>query len=135
MYAVGSSHRKKTEFAGKLALGIKDGVLDNVAIGQIGYIMFHYWNNEKATLYRIINHPRIVSKQDIPDGYLLRIAKNAQSFLLLEYTPNKPTNLDNFDIKKVMRKGGGRYLPFVTSLSSILLDKYSTNKNGISNKT
>jgi site-specific DNA-methyltransferase (adenine-specific) len=135
MYAVGSSYRKKTEFAGKLALGIKDGVLDNVAIGQIGYIMFHYWNNEKATLYRIINHPRIVSKQDIPDGYLLRIAKNAQSFLLLEYTPNKPTNLDNFDIKKVMRKGGGRYLPFVTSLSSILLDKYSTNKNGISNKS
>lgn len=110
MYAVGSSYRKKTEFAGKLALGIKDGVLDNVAIGQIGYIMFHYWNNEKATLYRIINHPRIVSKQDIPDGYLLRIAKNAQSFLLLEYTPNKPTNLDNFDIKKVMRKGGGTLL-------------------------
>ena len=119
MYAVGGSYRKKAEPIGKLAIGIKDGALDSVNISNIGYIMFHYWNNENATPYKLINTPRLVSKQDIPSGYLLRMGNDAEEFLLLEYDPNMPAEIDNYDIKKVMRKGKGRYLPFVTSMNSI----------------
>lgn len=119
MYAVGSSCRQKTEPIGQLALGIKDGALDNVNINNIGYIMFHYWNNEKATPYKLLNTPRLVSKLYIPSGYLLRMGKGAEEFLLLDYDPRKPAEIENFNIKKVMRKGKGRYLPFVASMSDI----------------
>ena len=119
MYAVGSPYRQKTEPVGQLALGIKDGMLDDVNINNIGYIMFHYWKNEKATPYRITNNPRIVSKQDIPGGYLLRMTTDAKKFLLLEYDPSKPANIDTYDIMKVQRKGKGRYLPFVASINDI----------------
>ena len=119
MYAVGSPYRQRTEPIGKLALGVKEGILDDVAINRIGYIMFHYWNNPKATPYRITNTPRIVSKQDIPDGYLLRLATDVQKFLLLEYDPCKPADIGNYDIMKVQRKGKGRYMPFVTSRDSL----------------
>ena len=81
--------------------------------------MFHYWKNEKATPYRITNNPRIVSKQDIPGGYLLRMTTDAKKFLLLEYDPSKPANIDTYDIMKVQRKGKGRYLPFVASIHDI----------------
>ncbi len=110
--------RKKTESVGKLAIGIKD---KNIAFENLGYIMFHYWKNEDATPYRIVNSPRIVSKQDIPDGYLLRMTTDAQKFLLLEYNPNKPAIIGEFDIMKVQRKGKGRYLPFVTNIKQIAL--------------
>ena len=119
MYAVGGLYRKKAEPIGKLAIGIKDGALDSVNISNIGYIMFHYWNNEKATPYKLINTPRLVSKQNIPSGYLLRMGNGAEEFLLLEYDPNKPAEIESYDIKRVMRKGKGRYLPFVTALSTI----------------
>lgn len=119
MYAVGSPYRQKTEPVGKLALGIKEGMLDDTVISNIGYIMFHYWKNEKATLYRITNSPKIVCKQDIPDGYLLRLANDSQKFLLLEYDPNKPADIGDFDIMKVQRKGKNRYMPFVTSRADI----------------
>lgn len=121
MYAVGSPYRQKTEPVGKLALGIKEGVLDDVTPSRIGYIMFHYWNSPQATPYRITNTPRIVSKQNIPDGYLLRIASNADRFLLLEYNPDKPADLGTFDIMKVQRKGKGRYMPFVVELKKIIM--------------
>ena len=121
MYAVGSPYRKKTEPVGKLALGIKEGVLDDVTPSRIGYIMFHYWNSPQATPYRITNTPRIVSKQNIPDGYLLRIASNADRFLLLEYNPDKPADLGTFDIMKVQRIGKGRYMPFVVELKKIIM--------------
>ena len=121
MYAVGSPYRKKTEPVGKLALGIKEGVLDDVTPSRIGYIIFHYWNSPQATPYRITNTPRIVSKQNIPDGYLLRIASNADRFLLLEYNPDKPADLGTFDIMKVQRKGKGRYMPFVVELKKIIM--------------
>jgi hypothetical protein len=113
--------RKKTESAGKLAIGIKDGLWKDSLIGNIGYIMFHYWKNDNATPYRVTNSPRIVKMQDIPDGYLLRMDANAKQFLLIEYDPSKPADIGKYDIMKVMRKGKGRYLPFVTSLSSIIL--------------
>lgn len=120
MYAANMATRKKTEPAGKLALGIKEGELDDLMLSKIGYIMFHYWNNQEATAYRITNFPRIVSKQDIPDGYLLRLATNVQKFLLLEYVPGKPADIGAFDIMKVQRKGKGRYMPFVTQLDNII---------------
>lgn len=119
MYAANMATRQKTEPVGKIALGVKEGLLDDVVIGNIGYIMFHYWNNQKAMPYRITNNPRFVCKQDIPDGYLLRIANDAQKFLLLEYDPKKPADIGSFDIMKVQRKGKGRYMPFVTSLDSL----------------
>jgi len=120
MYAANMTTRKKTEPVGKLALGMKEGELDDLMLSKIGYIMFHYWNNQEATAYRITNSPRIVSKQDIPDGYLLRLATNVQKFLLLEYVPGKPTDIGAFDIMKVQRKGKGRYMPFVTQLDNII---------------
>lgn len=119
MYAIGATSRSKTEPVGKLAIGIKDSGLDNILISDIGYIMFHYWNNEKATPYKLLNTPRIVDKQDIPDGYMLRITKDANRFLLIEYDPSKPAKIKKYDISKVQRKGKERYLPFVTSLDSI----------------
>ena len=119
MYAIGSVSRKRTESVGKLAIGLKDGMLGNIILNNIGYIMFHYWNNNTATLHRITSAPRLVGKQDIPDGYLLRMATDAQSFLLLEYNVDGHSDLGRFNIMKVQRKGKGRYLPFVTSLDSI----------------
>lgn len=120
MYAANMTTRKKTEPVGKLALGMKEGELDDLMLSKIGYIMFHYWNNQEATAYRITNSPRIVSKQDIPDGYLLRLATNVQKYLLLEYVPGKPADIGAFDIMKVQRKGKGRYMLFVTQLDNII---------------
>lgn len=120
MYAIGAASRAKTESVGKLAIGIKDSGLDNTLICDIGYIMFHYWNKEKATPYKLIKKPRLVGIQDIPDGYLLRMGNDAKRFLLLEYNPLKPARIGTFDISKVQRKGKERYLPFVTSADSIL---------------
>jgi hypothetical protein len=122
MYAVGPTYRKKTEAVGKLAIGVKEDVFNNVDYSNIGYIMFHYWNNEKATPYKLLCTPRLVSKQNIPSGYLLRMGNGAEEFLLLEYDPSKPADIENYDIKNVMRKGKGRYMPFVTSFKNIIQD-------------
>ena len=119
MYAIGSASRRKTEPVGRLAIGIKDGILDNAVLSRIGYIMFHYWNNEKATPYRVTSAPKLVGKQDIPDGFLLRMDTDAKWFLLIEYDADKPAEIGTFDIGKVMRKGKGRYMPFVAQLNSI----------------
>ena len=119
MYAISSASRRKTEPVGKLAIGIKDGILDNAVLSRIGHIMFHYWNNEKATPYRVTSAPKLVGKQDIPDGFLLRMDTDAKRFLLIEYDADKPAEIGTFDIKKVMRKGKGRYMPFVAQLNSI----------------
>jgi len=119
MYAIGGVARIKTEPIGKLAIGVKENALDNTPINDIGYIMFHYWNNKKATPYRIINRPSLVLKKDVPDGYLLRIGKDVDRFLLLEYDPSKPADIGDFDIIKVQRKGKGRYLPFIVYLKQM----------------
>ncbi len=66
IYAVAPTYRKKTEVAGKLAIGVKEGRLDKVDYSTIGYIMFHYWNNEKATPYKLLSTPKLVSKNEIP---------------------------------------------------------------------
>ena len=119
MYAVGAIVRSKAEPVGKLAMGIKNSGLDNILVSDIGYIMFHYWNNEKATPYKLIKTPRIVDKKDIPNGYMLRIKNDTQRFLLLDYDPSNPAWIGDFDISKVQKKGSERYLPFVTTLSAI----------------
>ena len=119
MYAVGPTYRKKTEAVGKLAIGVKEDVFNNVDYSNIGYIMFHYWNNDKATPYKLLSTPKLVSKQEILDGYLLRMTTGAEKFLMLEYVPNKPADIGAFDIMKVQRKGKGRYLPFVIELKAI----------------
>lgn len=124
MYAIGSTSRKKTEPIGKLAIGIKDGMLNSTDLGRVSYIIFHYWNNDKATPYKLLSTPKLVSKQDIPDGYLLRMGSGAEKFVLLDYNPAQPYNIGSFDIMKVQRKGKGRYMPFVTSIVNI----YSDNK-------
>jgi hypothetical protein len=121
MYAIAPNYRKKAEAVGKLAIGVKDGVLNNVDFNNIGYIMFHYWKNEQATPYKLLSTPKLVSKQDIPDGYLLRMATGAEKFLLLEYDASTPAKIDAYNIMKVQRKGKGRYLPFVTSLNRMLI--------------
>ena len=119
MYAIAPTYRTRTERFGKLAIGIKEEVLEDVIFSNIGYIMFHYWSNVKATPYKLNSTPRLVSRQDIPDGFLPRMDKDAEKFLLLEYTPSKPADIGEFNILAVQRKGKGRYLPFVTSLQNI----------------
>ena len=118
MYSANKSTRKKTESVGKLAIGIK-GDWSTSLIASIGYIMFHYWKNDEATPYHITRAPRIVKKQDIPDGYLLRVDANANQFLLIEYDASQPADIGPYDIMKVQRKGKVRYLPFVTTIESI----------------
>lgn len=120
MYSTNKLSRKKTESMGKLAIGIKADTWSTSLIANIGYIMFHYWKNDEATPYRITRAPRIVKKQDIPDGYLLRMYANANQFLLIEYDASQPADIGPYDIMKVQRKGKIRYLPFVTTLDSIL---------------
>ncbi len=61
MYAIGAASRAKTESVGKLAIGIKDSGLDSILISDISYIMFHYWNNEKAIPYKILNIPLAIT--------------------------------------------------------------------------
>ena len=119
MYAIGSASRRVTEPVGKLAIGIKDEALEDETISNIGYIMFHYWNNDKATPYKLNKKPRIVRKEEIPDGYLLRMEKGVRNFLLLDYDTFKCAEIGNYNILKVQRKGKGRYMPFVASLDSI----------------
>ena len=120
MYAIGPSPRLKTEPTGKLAIGLKDSGLDHILVSDIGYIMFHYWKNEHATPYKLIKSPRIVNKEDIPEGYMVRITKDSQRFLLLDYNPLRPAKIGAFDILKVQQKGKSRYLPFITKKDSIL---------------
>ena len=120
MYAIGGASRSKTESKGKLAIGINNNTLENSLLKDIGYIIFHYWNNDMATAYKIVNEPRLVCKQDIPDGFLLRMNVDVKKFILLEYDPTNPAVIGDYDIMKVQRKGKGRYLPFVVPLSDIM---------------
>lgn len=124
MYAIGANSRKKTEQAGKIALGFKRDAFSDRDIKGIGYVMFHYWNNEKAQIYKLNKKTSIVSRQDVPQEYLLRQDKDAENFILLDFAPGIPADIGSFDIMRVQRKGKGRYMPFITHLESI--------KNGVS---
>ena len=121
MYAIGNNARQKTEAAGKIALGIKEGMLKDeqmAAYKSIKYLMFHYWSNPKA--YMLIQEPVLVDKKDVPSGYLFRQEKDAVKFLLLNYNPQQSAELGTANILKTQRRGEIRYLPFVTTLESII---------------
>lgn len=120
MYAIGSGARQKTEIAGKIALGIKEGLLNKeqiAAYNSIKYLMFHYWSNPVA--YQLTKEPVLVDKDAVPVDYMIRLEKDAVKFMLLEYNPLCSANLGNLNILKTQRRGEIRYLPFVTTLESI----------------
>lgn len=122
MYAIAPSARHKTESSGKIALGIKETNLVAEAIKafkSVRYIMFHYWKNSEATPFELTVPTRLVSKQDIPDGFLIRQEKDAKQYLLIEYNSEKPAELGEYDILKAQRKGSSRYIPFVCKVENI----------------
>ena len=121
MYAIGSNARQKTEAAGKIALGIKEGILKDeqmAAYKSIKYLMFHYWSNPKA--YLLIKEPELVGKDEVPSEYLIRMEKDAVKYLLLDYDPQQSADLGSVNILKTQRRGEIRYIPFVTTLESIV---------------
>jgi len=121
MYAIGSGARQKTEAAGKIALGIKENMLRDeqmAAYKSIKYLMFHYWSKPKA--YLLTKEPVLVDKNDVPSEYLFRMDKDAVKFILLDYDPLQSADLQNVNIMKTQRRGAIRYLPFVTTLESIV---------------
>ena len=125
MYAIGPAARKKTESSGKIALGIKEDSLSSEAIKayeSVKYIMFHYWKNSEAKPFELIKSIRLVSKSEIPDGYLLRQEKDANQYLLIEYDNRHPVNIGELDILKTQRKGSDRYIPFVCKVENIKVD-------------
>ena len=121
MYAIGSGARQKTEAAGKIALGIKEGMLKEeqmAAYKGVKYLIFHYWSNPRA--YLLTKEPVLVDKNAVPSEYLVRMDKDAVKYLLLDYMPQQSADLGNINILKTQRKGEIRYLPFVTTLESIV---------------
>ena len=122
MYAIGPSARHKTESACKIALGIKETNLSAEAIKafkSVRYIMFHYWKNSEATPFELTAPVRLVEKESIPEGFLIRQEKNAKQYLLIEYNSDKPADLGECDILKAQRKGSDRYIPFVCKIGNI----------------
>lgn len=122
MYAISPVARKKTESAARIALGIKEAQLSQEtikALESVRYIMFHYWKNSEAAPFELTAPTRLVSKQDIPDGFLIRQEKDAKQYLLIEYNPVKPAALGVFDILKTQRKGSNRYIPFVCKVENL----------------
>ena len=122
MYAISPAAREKTEKAGRIALGIKESNLSEEAIKayqSVRYIMFHYWKNSEAKPFALTAPTRLVSRADIPEGFLLRQEKDAKQYLLLEYNPASPTSIGELDILKAQRKGSNRYMPFVCRIESI----------------
>jgi len=88
------------------------------AYRSIKYLLFHYWSDPKA--YLLTKEPVLVDKNDVPTDYLIRMEKDAVKFLLLDYNPQKSADLGNINILKTQRRGEIRYLPFVTTLESIV---------------
>ena len=122
MYAIAPVARKKTESAGKIALGIKENNLSAEAVKayeSVKYVMFHYWKNNDTKAFKLTAPTRLVAKDDIPDGYLLRQDKNACQYLLLEYEIGSPAELGEYNIMKIQRKGTDRYAPFVCKLEDV----------------
>ena len=121
MYAIGSSARQKTESTGKIALGIKEDLMKDeqmAAYKSIRYLLFHYWSKPKA--YLLTKEPILVDKKSVPTDYLLRQDKGAVKFLLLDYNPLQSAELGAINVLKTQRRGEIRYLPFVTTIDSII---------------
>lgn len=125
MYAIGPSARHKTESACKIALGIKETNLSAEAIKafkSVRYIMFHYWKNSEATPFELTAPVRLVEKESIPEGFLIRQEKDARQYLLIEYNSDKPAKLGEYDILRAQRRGCNRYIPFVCRVENIKVD-------------
>lgn len=123
MYAISPAAREKTEKAGRIALGIKESNLSEEAIKaykSVRYIMFHYWKNSEAKPFALTAPTRLVSRADIPEGFLLRQEKDAKQYLLLEYNSATPASIGELDILKAQRKGSNRYMPFVCRIENII---------------
>ncbi len=120
MYAIGPNARNKTEGAGMIALGIKEKSLSEEQIASyknVKYVLFHYWKN--PAIYVLNQKPRLVDKDNIPKGYLPRLADGASKFLLLDYDQQTQRYVERLNILKTQRRGHIRYLPFVTTIESI----------------
>lgn len=123
MYAISPAAREKTEKAGRIALGIKEPNLSEEAVKayqSVRYIMFHYWKNSEAKPFALTAPTRLVSRADVPEGFLLRQEKEAKQYLLLEYNPATPASIGELDILKAQRKGCNRYMPFVCRIENII---------------
>ena len=121
MYAISSGARQKTETAGKIALGIKEGMLKDeqmAAYKSIKYLLFHYWSNPKA--YLLTKEPTLVNRNNVPMEYLIRMEKDAVKYLLLDYNPSQSVDFGNINILKTQRRGEIRYIPFVTTIESVV---------------
>ena len=81
--------------------------------------MFHYWKNSEAKLFKLSSPTRLVFKEGIPEGFLVRQDKEAKQYLLLEYDADNPADFSEYDILKVQRKGTSRYIPFVCKVDSL----------------
>lgn len=122
MYAISPVARKRTESAARIALGIKEEQLAQETIKAlecVRYIMFHYWKNSEATPFELTAPTRLVNRQDVPDGFLIRQEKEAKQFLLIEYNPVHAAEFGNFDVLKTQRKGSNRYIPFVCKVENL----------------
>jgi len=122
MYAIGGAGRKRTEPAGKIALGIKEEMLTEEQIAaykNVKYILFHYWSNPVA--YALTSAISLVDKDSVPAEYMKRQENGAVKYLLIEYNPSSPVKWDKINIFKTQRQEINkiRYLPFVTTLGSI----------------
>ena len=123
MYAISPAAREKTEKAGRIALGIKEANLSEEAVKayqSVRYIMFHYWKNSEAKPFALTAPTRLVSRAEVPEGFLLRQEKEAKQYLLLEYNPATPASIGELDILKAQRKGCNRYMPFVCRIENII---------------
>ncbi|MGM9739039.1 MAG: hypothetical protein ACI3ZP_00385 [Candidatus Cryptobacteroides sp.] len=123
MYAISPAAREQTEKSGRIAIGIKENNLPEEVVKayqSIRFIMFHYWKNSDAKPYALTAPVRLVSREEVPDGFLLRQEKEAKQFLLIEYDPSAISDLGAYDILKAQRRGSNRYIPFACNLESIL---------------
>ncbi|MDD7619503.1 MAG: restriction endonuclease subunit S [Prevotella sp.] len=123
MYAISPAAREKTEKAGRIALGIKEANLSEEAVKayqSVRYIMFHYWKNSEAKPFALTAPTRLVSRAEVPEGFLLRQEKETKQYLLLEYNPATPASIGELDILKAQRKGCNRYMPFVCRVENII---------------
>ena len=122
MYAIQPAAREKTEKAGRIALGIKEANLSEEAVKayqSVRYIMFHYWKNSEARPFALTAPTQLVSRADVPKGFMLRQEKEAKQFLLIEYDPSAMSDIGAYDILKAQRRGSNRYLPFVCKVENI----------------
>lgn len=53
------------------------------------------------------------------EGFLIRQEKDAKQYLLIEYNPNAPAKLGEYDILQTQRKVSNRYIPFVCKVENL----------------